>query len=241
MPPEIANASSSKMPLNLSASATTSSNPLQDYFDHVQEGPGVWKWCHYFEIYHRHFQQFVGREAVIVEVGVYSGGSLLMWKNYFGPSCRVHGIDIREECRVYEDVQTTIHIGDQSDRLFWKHFRESVPAVDVLIDDGGHLYEQQRTTLEEMLPHLKPGGVYLCEDVHGTDNRFSAFIDSLSADLNALSPIAMEGGSASQLTSFQAAVHSIHRYPFVVLIEKRDIPVQNFVAPKRGTQWQPFF
>ncbi len=51
---------------------------LRAYFDAVTEGPGVWKWLHYFEIYQRHLAKFVGRPVTIVEVGVFSGGSLLM-------------------------------------------------------------------------------------------------------------------------------------------------------------------
>src|SRR5450432_1099775 len=69
-------------------------NPLQSYFDGITEGPGVWKWRHYFEIYHRHLHKFVGRDVTVVEVGVYSGGSLPMWRNYFGNGCRIHGVDI---------------------------------------------------------------------------------------------------------------------------------------------------
>jgi hypothetical protein len=49
-------------------------------------------------------------------------------------------------------ANTSIHIGDQGDREFWRAFRERVPPVDVLIDDGGHQPEQQIVTLEEMLP-----------------------------------------------------------------------------------------
>ena len=110
------------------------------------------KWLHYFDLYHRHLQKFIDRPVTVVEVGVYSGGSMPMWRHYFGEHCRVHGVDIQEECKMYEDAHTTIHIGDQADRAFWKRFRESVPAVDVLIDDGGHQPEQQMVTLEEMLP-----------------------------------------------------------------------------------------
>src|SRR5437868_5558043 len=55
-------------------------NPLQSYFDAYKEGPGIWKWMHYFDIYQRHFSKFVGREVHVLEVGIYSGGSLAMWK-----------------------------------------------------------------------------------------------------------------------------------------------------------------
>ena len=216
-----------------------SSNPLRAYFDALQEGPGLWKWLHYFEIYHRHLKRFFGHHVSLVEVGVYSGGSLTMWRNYFGKDCQVHGVDIQAECQIYEDSRTTIHIGDQADRGFWKRFRESVPAVDVLIDDGGHEPEQQMVTLEEMLPHLRPGGVYICEDVHGIGNRFTSFVHALTDELHAAA-WAPQYGHASVPTPFQAAVHSVHFYPFMVVIEKRDSPLKIFSAQKHGTHWQPF-
>ncbi len=50
-------------------------NPLRDYFEANREGPGIWRWQHYFDIYHRHFARFVGREVNVLEIGVYSGGS----------------------------------------------------------------------------------------------------------------------------------------------------------------------
>jgi len=44
-------------------------NPLRKFFDSRQSGPGIWKWLHYFDIYHEHFQAFRGREVHIVEIG----------------------------------------------------------------------------------------------------------------------------------------------------------------------------
>lgn len=96
--------------------------------------------------------------------------------DYFGDGCRVHGVDIQQACKAYEDSHTSIHIGDQADRGFWKRFRGAVPTVDVLIDDGGHHPEQQKVTLEEMLQHLRPGGVYICEDVHGICHPFAVLL-----------------------------------------------------------------
>jgi hypothetical protein len=59
-------------------------NPLRRFFEAHKRGHGIWKWNHYFEIYHRHFSKFRGREVHILEIGIYSGGSLEMWKDYFG-------------------------------------------------------------------------------------------------------------------------------------------------------------
>jgi hypothetical protein len=36
--------------------------------------------------------------------------------------------------------------------------------------------EQQIATREELLPHLQPGGVFLCEDLHGAYNRFASLL-----------------------------------------------------------------
>jgi hypothetical protein len=136
----------------------TDSIPLKLYFESHKEGKGIVKWIHYFNIYQKHFDKFVGKEVNVVEIGVFSGASLEMWKRYFGSKCRVYGIDIREECKSYEDEKTKIFIGDQADRKFWKQFRKQVPCVDIVIDDGSHATEQQIVTLEEMLPHIRSGG-----------------------------------------------------------------------------------
>lgn len=172
----------------------------------------------------------------IVEVGIYSGGSLGMWKAYFGSNCRVYGVDIEAACRAYEGERTHVFIGDQSDRDFWRTFKKQVPHVDILVDDGGHVPEQQVVTLEEMLPHIRPGGVYMCEDVHGERNRFAAYVSGLEQGLNAF---ATEGETVLP-SNFQKVIGSIHHYPFVTVIEKRSSAVVRFEAPRHGTEWQPF-
>lgn len=215
-------------------------NPLEDYFNSHTTGRGIWKWAHYLDIYHRHFQRFIGKQVHILEVGVYSGGSLDMWKEYFGPKCQVYGIDIREECKALETESIKIFIGDQANRDFWTRFRKEVPVLDILIDDGGHLLEQQIVTLEEMLPHLRPGGVYVCEDIHGDFNRFGAYVRGLAANLDRFAQRIGPGQGKELLSdtaSFQADIHSIHTYPYVAVIEKRCTPIRQFQGPCHGSEW----
>lgn len=217
-------------------------NPLRAYFDGNTEGPGIWKWLHYFDAYHRHFAKFIGRPITVVEIGIFSGGSLPMWRKYFGPGCHVHGIDIMPECKVYSGEGVTIHIGDQADRAFWRQFRASVPSVDIVIDDGGHEARQQIITLEEILPHLNPGGVYACEDIDGHRNAFGAFVGAMSMNFNANSGNRCDvNGNSAKPTPFQAAIHSLHQYPFLTVIEKRDVALAQLRGPRHGTVWQPFY
>jgi 23S rRNA U2552 (ribose-2'-O)-methylase RlmE/FtsJ len=228
-----------KDPASAADATRDSPNPLRDYYERQAEGPGMQKWRHYFDVYQRHLGKFVGRAPVIVEIGVDSGGSLAMWRHYFGAGSRVHGIDIDPGCVAFRGPDIDVHIGDQADRAMWKRFREAVPQVDIVIDDGGHTALQQRITLEEMLPHLRPGGVYVCEDVHGIGNRFAEYVAALGHGLNAYPFPSDPSVEATQRTPFQAAIHSVHLYPFLVVIEKQASAPEPFLAPTHGTQWRP--
>jgi 23S rRNA U2552 (ribose-2'-O)-methylase RlmE/FtsJ len=167
-----------------------------------------------------------------------------MWRDYFGANCRIVGVDIEPACKVYESNSVRIFIGDQADREFWKRFKQEVGSVDIVIDDGGHSPQQQIVSLEEMLPHLNPGGVYLCEDIYGVFNGFASYLQGLEQNLNVID-FAKNQNMKKQYpvypaTALQDAIGSIHLYPLVAVIERRKSAVGEFIAPKMGTQWQPF-
>jgi SAM-dependent methyltransferase len=222
----------------------TQTNPLLKYFSEHKEGRGIWKFNHYFESYERHFARFRGQEVHILEIGIYSGGSLEMWQNYFGPRCKVYGVDIEARCKAYGTESVRVFIGDQADRSFWKRFKEEVPVLDIVIDDGGHMPEQQIVSLEELLPQLRPGGVYLCEDVCLAFNEFAAYVSGLAQDLNSAqfeSNLAdNERCSVTKTTPLQSAVGGIHLYPYLTVVERTPAPVSELVAPRHGTQWEPW-
>jgi hypothetical protein len=111
-------------------------NPLYEYFTSHTEGLGIWKPVHYFAPYHRHLAKYVDRPVTVLEIGVYSGGSLRMWHDYFGEDARVYGVDIESECQRHSREGIEVVIGDQSDPGFWANFLRAVPALDIVIDDG---------------------------------------------------------------------------------------------------------
>ena len=149
-------------------------------------GKLIHKWNHYFEIYDRHFARFRGTDVHVVEFGVFHGGSLQMWKQYFGPKARIFGVDINPHCKKLGGEQIEIFIGDQEDRSFLKSLAKQIPRIDILIDDGGHTMPQQINTFEELFPHVDEKGVYLCEDLHtsywpelgGGHKKRGTFIDT---------------------------------------------------------------
>lgn len=153
---------------------------LEGYFDRLKSGPVVWKWRHYFKVYERHLRRFRGTDVHFAEVGIFSGGSLKMWRWYFGEKAVIYGVDLHNKsiCENNENCGSPRKIfqGDQGSAEFWASFRAQVPRLDVLLDDGAHLPHLQQTTLEELYPHLSQGGVYLTEDLHGPEHPFVDFV-----------------------------------------------------------------
>ncbi len=218
--------------------APVAGNPLWEYFSQNLKGPGIWKWHHYFSIYHQHLAKFIGKPVKMLEIGIFSGGSLGMWKSYFGPQCHIYGVDIEKDCKMYESEKVSVFIGDQEDPAFWDKFIKEVGDVDIVIDDGGHTHGQMIVTMEKMLPHLRPGGVFICEDVQGLHHKFTEFACGMVSELNRLGAKNQETFAAS---GFQAFCHSIHFYPMVTVVERTAQPRNEFFSIRRGTEWQPFY
>jgi hypothetical protein len=210
-----------------SMSAEHRANPLAEYFLRNRERM-LHKWHHYFEIYHRHLDRFRGRSPVLLEIGVFQGGSLKMWRDYFGEGVKIIGVDIDPRCRQFEDDATTILIGDQADPAFLGEIRSRFPHIDVIIDDGGHTMVQQITTLGELYGHLQPRGTYICEDVHtaymakwgGGLRRQDSFIEFSKVLIDALHAwyFAPKGEA---LDVYTTGTFGLSFYDSMVVIEKR--------------------
>lgn len=216
---------------------------FEDYFATLTEGLGMWKWTHYAPIYERHFAKFANRRNVrLLEIGVASGGSMSMWRDFLGFDAHLYGVDNDPRCAADENTQ--VFTADQGDRGFWQRFREQVRKLDIVIDDGGHHFEGQTATLEELLPHMAPGGVYLIEDIYQVSNPLWDYLEKRSRLLHEWLPgDPANCPSASQhslvTNEWQARIDSIHTYPFAAVIEFRETPLTTMTAPRRGSEWLP--
>ena len=198
------------------------------YEDLTLEDPAAGKWAHYFEIYDRHLARFRGKDVAICEVGVNAGGSLAAYRKYFGERAQIYGVDLfnstfMEANATYGRPQR-MFTGSQGSPAFWRAFREQVPRLDVLIDDGGHTAALQVTTLEEMLPHLAPGGVLLTEDIIDVERKQSVVRHVATKYVtgeSGLFPFHWNPRlTQKSLTPAQQALFGISFYPHVIAFEK---------------------
>jgi methyltransferase family protein len=204
----------------------TDPNPLEQYFRSNQDRL-IHKWVHYFDIYHRHFERFRGRPVRILEFGVSHGGSLQMWRDYFGAEARIYGVDIDPRCAELGGPGTKVFIGDQADRAFLRSIADEVGPVDVLIEDGGHRPPQQIATFEELYPRMAPDGCFLIEDLHTSywprfdgglrrPGTFMEYAKGLTDQLNAWHST----DPAFTVDDFTRATKSMHFYDSIVVFER---------------------
>jgi len=196
------------------------------------------KGLYYIPIYERHFGKFQNQSVTVFEIGVAKGGSLQMWKRYFGPFATIIGIDINQNCKRYEGEQISICIGDQSDTAFLQSVIDTHGVPDIVIDDGSHQMDHVNATFDFLYNKLSKNGVYLVEDMHcsywpkygGGLNKEGTFIerckcriDHLNARYNNLD------------RDFSKSTFSISFYDSVVVFEKWQFPVNSSLAMYNAT------
>lgn len=120
----------------------------------------------YFDTYEFIFNSYRGKSITFIEVGVFNGGSLHMWREYFGDKARIIGVDFNPIARELEKDGFEIYIGDQESCEFWLDLKSKIGDVDIILDDGGHKNGQQISTLYNGVELIKDGGVIVIEDTH---------------------------------------------------------------------------
>ena len=120
----------------------------------------------YFNVYDQLLSKYRDKSIVFLEIGILDGGSLFMWRDFFGPQARIIGVDLNPEAKKWEEEGFEIFIGDQGSAEFWKNTLNTIGKLDIVLDDGGHTYEQQIMTTESVIPFINDGGVIIIEDCH---------------------------------------------------------------------------
>lgn len=110
------------------------------------------------------------QKVKLLEIGVLGGSSIRTWRDYFSEG-EIIGGDINPDVKQYAGDRICIEIIDQGKAVDLERLVAKGP-YDVIIDDGSHLWEHQILTLRTLLPALKPGGVFIIEDLDTSHGKY---------------------------------------------------------------------
>ena len=188
----------------------------------------------------KHYQVYLEllRELPIklLEIGVQSGASLRMWKQYF-PKAQIVGLDYFDVKPMEED-RIKIVQGQQKDVKTMEEALLHGP-FDIIIDDGSHQNPDIMASFEYLFPRMKPGGIYVIEDTTCTywgdthnvgENTTMAKMKQLVDDVNAggktgigdikkdpTDPMFKERG-IGRMTWWERNVSFVHFYRSIIFI-----------------------
>ena len=218
-------------------------NPFIEWLG-KKEGRFLSKWLQYFEVYEKFFSPFREKPARLLEIGVFKGGSIDLWKNYFKELFYI-GVDIDPNCKKYEEPGVNIEIGDQENTEFLHTVVEKYAPFDIVLDDGGHYMKQQMVSFEALWPHVKEGGLYVIEDTHTsydkkyTDKEPLTFMQYSYGLVDQIH--GWYGGDAAKHTSYTDTIEAVHYYDSIVVLEKKHDPnpPAQVLAGKIPEEWKP--
>jgi SAM-dependent methyltransferase len=120
----------------------------------------------YIENFERHFGPLRQEPVKMLELGVFRGGSMLTWHEYF-PQGLIVGLDMLPNPIANMPDRMRFYQGSQVDmQLLDRIAAECAPeGFDIVLDDASHLGKLTRASYRNLFhKHLKPGGIYVVED-----------------------------------------------------------------------------
>lgn len=145
----------------------------------------------YIEYYNRHFLSQREEFTSVLEIGLFRGGSLKLWRDYF-PNATLAGLDIQDKSKLEHEIGDLFtYRGNQGDREHLGHIaRDFQDGFDLILDDGSHKWDHQQISLGFLFPHVKAGRYYVIEDAHtslyGLDKAKEYCTDRCNTTINML-------------------------------------------------------
>lgn len=126
------------------------------------------KWDSYLEVYEDAFRPFKQQAVDLLEIGVQNGGSLEIWSRYFPRARTLTGCDINPRCGAlqYADPRVQVIVGNANEQATFQKIAARSPAFDIIVDDGSHRTNDVISSFLTYFPLLKPGGIFIAEDMH---------------------------------------------------------------------------
>lgn len=119
-------------------------------------------------LYDELFKEYKNKSLTILEVGIYYGGSLMLWSDYFINS-KIIGVDRINQLHTTEITKYN-RIHTYFTNAYKKEFVDSLDTIDIFIDDGSHRLQDQLSAIDLFLDKINPGGLFIIEDIQSIEN-----------------------------------------------------------------------
>ncbi len=211
------------------------------YLDNLALAAGADKgssYHNYTEIYAEYFAHLKDQPVKFLEIGIHQGTSVKLWESYF-TKADLHFIDITFDTILYHSQRSHYHLVNQESVIDLQKFIQKTGGnFDIILDDGGHMMNQQITSFVTLFPHVKSGGIYIIEDMHtsywrifggGNHPRTAInFFKKLIDDVNYIgnhtakaSHLNIPPDLLQQMNEYQKNIKSISFFDSVVVVRKR--------------------
>ena len=146
----------------------------------------------FLKVYEELFENFKNEEMNFLEIGVFFGSSIKMWREYL-PKSKIFGLDhftgyqgngnrFNDADKYYnewsekenkENIELFVVDQSKEDNLenFAEYCKMSNIKFKVIIDDGSHLMYDQQITFIKLFELLEPNGYYIIEDIHTSEQE----------------------------------------------------------------------
>ena len=114
----------------------------------------IHKWHQYFPVYEQHFERFRNRHVTIFEIGVGEGGSLQLWRGYFGPFATIVGIGCLSPVANRSRTVRCRYASAARPIAFLASLVAEFGPPDIVIDDGSHLQADINATFDFLYPQV---------------------------------------------------------------------------------------
>lgn len=128
--------------------------------------------CNFYE---NHLSSVRYQNLKILELGIWDGASLKMWKEYF-PNSSIFGVDINPIKVINEDRIKTF-IFNAGDENLLSNFNKIYGPFDIVIDDASHFTNHQWVSWRVFSENCK---IFIWEDLH--TSRISHYITGVGLE-----------------------------------------------------------
>lgn len=225
-----------KMITSIPSDHTSEKKKLKKLYDGYKEAHFFDHWLEYADRYQLHLPNPKNirkkkRKIRMLEIGVQSGGSVRVWKQYYGNNLVYTGLDADSRCKRSESPEENIfiEIGSQENHEVLKSVCDKYGPFHVIVDDGGHTNNTITNSLLYLFPRsscMHHRGIYVIEDTHTVASEGSYGISEIPAGLFAsmhtywAANQTMPSNYDEKFSVFAGKIEEIHLYDSMIFISK---------------------